>query len=260
MATKDTTSSLINSRQGTLKQIKTLMGFYVLIVLIIELLIVISLFTPASVISKEIKPYLLGAGISIILSVVILVTILAIKYPGILTGNYVEKDTIVLPQDGHIEQIIGRSELYKKATQMISNASRIYDTTWGRSPRDMTKREKEARDEYRNALKLAIQRGAEYFDLFSKTQNQLKELKASVAKFINHPQYEAKCLTGMDEELPVIDFLITDNSEILLSHVAHKGAISIPTYIYVKSKTVSDFYSGLFNECWNKADKIQPEK
>lgn len=78
-------------------------------------------------------------------------------------------------------------------------------------------------------------------------------------KFNNHPQYEAKCLKGMSKDLPVIDFLITDNGEVLLSHVAFRGAMSIPTYVYIKSKVAADFYAGLFNECWGQAEKVTAE-
>lgn len=158
--------------------------------------------------------------------------------------------------DIYFEPITERKALYERATDMIKNAKRIFDTTWGRVPKKLSKQEEEARNIYREAIEIAITNGAEYRDLFSKTQKRLDELHSTAETFKDYPKYEARCIEGMTDDLPVVDFLITDNDEVLLSHVAFKGAVPIPKYLYVKSKLFADFYSGLFNECWDYSQII----
>ena len=150
----------------------------------------------------------------------------------------------------YIEKIQDRCALYEKATEMIEKANLIMDTTWGRTAKKLTKDQKVARDKYRQAIDKVILRGAEYKDLYSYNEKWIEEYQYNLKKFEDEPQYEVKYIYGLDQNFPVIDCLITDKNEVLLSHVSFQGAYPVPTYLFIKSEKVASFYAGLFNECW----------
>jgi len=137
---------------------------------------------------------------------------------------------------------------------MISDSNcQILDTTWGISPAPKSDSEYIARQLYRDEADQAIKRGVGYKDLFSTAKRQIDELNKVVKRNKKYKNYEGKCLDLIKEDLPVIDLLITDDEEIILSNISYTGTISIPKFLYIKSKQIVDFYSAYFNECWNKA-------
>lgn len=159
----------------------------------------------------------------------------------------------------YIEKIKDRSALYRKATEMIEKADKIMDTTWGKVAKEMTKDQKAARDKYRETIDKAITRGAEYKELFSFNEKFIKEYQLTTTKFEAEPQYEARFLYGLSQNFPVIDCLITDQNEVLLSHVSFQGNIPIPTYLFIRSENVANFYAGLFDDCWQYAKQNEKQ-
>jgi hypothetical protein len=160
------------------------------------------------------------------------------------------KKPVVLQEDFTLERLRDRAELYKKAIELIGRAAYVSDTTWGLSPRKPTAREEQYRLAYRQASEAAIQNGVIYRDLFSSTLKRAEEIKNIMDTYKDWPNYEARCIEGIGADLPVIDFLLTDNNEILFSHVTFRGAMPVPMYVYIRSETLAEFYAGLFNECW----------
>jgi hypothetical protein len=175
--------------------------------------------------------------------------------------NYVVKDLFAgirhssaVQEEFQLERLRDRSELYKKAIELIGRAAYVSDTTWGMSPRKATTAEEKYRRAYRQASEAAIQNGVIYRDLFSSSLKRADEIKKIMDTYRDSPNYEARCIEGIGADLPVIDFLLTDSNEILFSHVTFRGAMPVPMYVYIKSETLSEFYAGLFNECWVYAD------
>ena len=151
-----------------------------------------------------------------------------------------------------IVQIESREQLYYKAIDMIKRANCIRDTTWGKISRHLDPKEKIAREKYRKCSNEAIVNGVIYLDLFSKSKKHESDAKSLYKKFIKYTKYEVRILQEMDEHLPVIDFLVTDKEEILLSHVGFEGT----RYLFIKSKIIAEFYIELFDECWKIAKKV----
>ena len=154
----------------------------------------------------------------------------------------------------YLEKLENRETLYKTAKRMISDSKyQILDTTWGISPAPKSDSECIARQLYRDEADQAIIRGVGYKDLFSTAKRQIDELNEVAERNKKFNNYEGKCLYLIKKDLPVIDMLITDDEEIILSNISYNGAIPIPKFLYIKSKQIVIFYSTYFNECWNKA-------
>lgn len=164
------------------------------------------------------------------------------------------KKPVALQEDFALERLRDRAELYKKAIELISKARYVSDTTWGEPTRKPTRTEEQFRLAYRQASEAAIQDGVIYRDLFSASLKRADEIKKIMETYRDWPNYEARCIEGIGAGVPIIDFLLTDNNEILLSHVTFRGAIPVPIFVYVQSETLAEFYAGLFNECWVNAD------
>ena len=164
------------------------------------------------------------------------------------------KKQAVVQEDFALERLRDRAELYKKAIELISKARYVSDTTWGEATRKPTKTEEQFRLAYRQASEAAIQDGVIYRDLFSARLKRADEIKKIMETYSDWPNYEARCIGGIGADVPIIDFLLTDNNEMLLSHVTFRGAIPVPIFVYVRSETLAEFYAGLFNECWVNAE------
>ena len=149
-----------------------------------------------------------------------------------------------------LEPLPDRSALYRKAVELIPRAHYISDTTWGRAPRRPSIPEQKARAAYRAASEEAIRNGIMYKDLFSVNMKCDSEVRKLMDDYAEYPNYEARCIEGIGASLPVIDFLLTDKNEILLSHVTFGGGVPMPMYVYIQSETLAEFYAGLFNDCW----------
>ena len=160
------------------------------------------------------------------------------------------RKTIAPQEEFAVERLRDRCELYQKAVELIARAAYVSDTTWGMTPRKPTAKEEQLRLAYRQASEAAIQNGVMYRDLFSSTLKRADEIKTIMDTYKDWPNYEARCIEGIGADLPVIDFLLTDTNEMLFSHVTFRGAVPVPTYVYIRSETLSEFYAGLFNECW----------
>ena len=157
---------------------------------------------------------------------------------------------VIMAEDFVLEKLRDRAELYEKAIGLIGRAAYVSDTTWGTMPRKPTAKEEKIRVAYRQASEAAIQNGVIYRDLFSSTLKRADEIKSIMETYKDWPNYEARCIEGIGADLPVVDFLLTDTNEILFSHVTFRGAMPVPMYVYIRSETLAEFYSGLFNECW----------
>jgi hypothetical protein len=157
---------------------------------------------------------------------------------------------VIPAEDFSLQLLRNRSSLYEKAIDMINRACNVYDTTWGKPPRKLNPVEEKQRQKYRAATDAAIQRGVMYKDLFSKNIKCEDEVAKLMDQYRDYPNYEAKCVDGIGADLPVIDMLITDNNEVLLSHVSFNGAAPMPMYVYIQSETMAEFYAGLYNDCW----------
>lgn len=153
-------------------------------------------------------------------------------------------------EDFTMQLLKNRVSLYLKAEEMVSRASCVYDTTLGKSSRRLNIIEEKQRAKYREATDAAIKRGVLYKDLFSKNIKCEDEVVKLMEQYRDYPNYEARCVDGIGANMPVIDFLITDNNEILLSHVTFRSAVPVPMYVYIQSEGMAEFYAGLYNDCW----------
>lgn len=171
--------------------------------------------------------------------------------PTKVTKNAVNRD------DGEYvcEEIKDRESLYRKAIQLIRKAESVFDTTWGPNAPKAAKKELAAKEDYLEARKHAIVSGKKYWELFSEIPNRKSRIEASKELAEKHPNYKIAILPFTSEPITMIDFLIADRKEAIISHVYTQSPQLVNRYLYIKSPHLAQLFSGLFDECWRQASK-----
>jgi hypothetical protein len=233
-----------------IKVVTNPLGFAVLLALIIESLVI------TDKISGSTSPIFQYVGIFLLAVIFFTMIYMGRKHPGVLSGNQVVSDNHN-QNDILIEEIKLRGKLYLKAEQVIKNAhSVINDPTFGKPAPELSPTELQARKKYRNAIKAAIKKDKIYHELFSGNLDQVK--KDNVAdSFRSSKKYQFQCIENVTTNIPVVDFLVNDADEVILSHVVFSGPNPTVKYLYIKSHMINDFYKSVFQECWSENQKVK---
>ncbi|MBI3579878.1 MAG: hypothetical protein HY089_10770 [Ignavibacteriales bacterium] len=235
---------LIPIRAKILGLIKTPLAFYALGMLVLESMLLGSL----PFIQEEHRSYLVGAALGILAFLLVAVLGLQVWF----------KIPIHLPfETSTITPLKNRQVLYEHAAQILQKATHVLDTTWGRDPQELTPAEKTAREQYLLNQKEAIQKGAQYWDLYSTTRTQKEQIAKAVGDYVDYPNYQARLLTGISHSISMLDFLIADGEHILLSHVDASGVIDLNRFAYIRSKQLAQVLASVFHECWDEAESVK---
>lgn len=188
-------------------------------------------------------PFIVGAVLLVVGFILFI-----ISYP---TKKYPQQSL----QDTIIEVIDTREEIYRRASRIISRSKWVLDTTWGSDPPLPSKQTEVTLNEYLLARREAVKAGIKYKELFTETEGRAIRLNESIKESKLYPNYEIRILEGRDWEVTVLDFLIGDGKELILSHVHAHGANEDRRYIYVNSPALAGVFCSLFDECWRIARK-----
>lgn len=147
-----------------------------------------------------------------------------------------------------VTEIPTRRDLYRHCARLISTATTVLDTSWGIDPRARTPQEEQSREEYRRALETALQSGKicrELVGSYEGTGSMITSAKQTIEKY---PNYAARVVPTNVEGTSMLEFLVIDSSQVLLSHVDAKT--QIPKYLYVESDEIADLFTRLHSEHW----------
>jgi len=150
------------------------------------------------------------------------------------------------------EVILSREALYKKARQIIKKTKKnILDTTWGPDPPKSSARESKAMNAYIGAKENALKRGVKYWEILTETPQRKERLDISTQLTKEKANYKIGLIKGNLYSPSMVDFLISDNMEIIFSHSDPKDPQIKNRYLYIKCEKVAGLFSGLFHECWH---------
>jgi hypothetical protein len=219
--------------------VKTPLAFYITVLFVVETLVL----TLVPILPESQRTYAFGVAIGMVVFLVVIVTVMAIWFRFALTG--------IFPL--HFEILANREALYLKASEILKRATHVLDTTWGLNPQKLTDKEKIARDLYILAQQHAIDNDIPYMELYGATDLQKEQAARSKIRFHNRSNYKVKHITDDSVDISMIDFLIADGTEILLSRVDSANVTTRHRYLYINSEPMAAIFSDQFHECWHNA-------
>jgi hypothetical protein len=238
------------NRSSIIGAVNTPIAFFALIALIVESM---GLFNHSDILT--------GISLFLIFLLIVLTAFIAIKYPGsLLLRTQDNNPQSIVESTFSYQKLPTREQLYEKAVVVIKNAKhKVNDTTWGSKSPTLTKQETVARKKYRDALSSAIKsRGIHYYELFSYTEDHRHNILSVLQQYEPFRNYNARFCIGINDDFPIIDFLMNDADEIILSHAAYHGSDIRTQYIYIKSADLNAFFSGVFDECYRRSLETMP--
>jgi len=143
-----------------------------------------------------------------------------------------------------------RRDLYLECAKLISSCQIIRDTTWGKTPRNLTKEEAAARKDYRRAVARALNDNKDYRELFCVADERKHLFEESLKLTLEQPNYEVRLLETDLHKITMLDMLIGDNHKLILSHVAGSDALSPSRYLYIESEELASLMLQFFADCW----------
>ncbi|HVA48724.1 MAG TPA: DUF4062 domain-containing protein [Pirellulales bacterium] len=164
------------------------------------------------------------------------------------------KENSDLRQEFFTKAIPNRADLYRSCIDLVKSSQQIRDTSWGQYTRPLDEFALAARQEYRRAVSEAIRKGRSYRELFSKSEQRSELISDAKQKLQQKGGYEAKILDIDLSRISILDFMIGDDSKVILSHVDARH--EVPTFLYVHSRDVAQIFLRLFQECWSLANDL----
>jgi hypothetical protein len=152
-------------------------------------------------------------------------------------------------------RIHSRREMYLECTRLIRTSQTIRDTTWGKSPKELTPIEKAARKEYREAIDRALDDGKDYREMFCVGDDRQNLVEAARLLATKHHNHEVRFLEGIDlAKISMFDIVIGDSSKVILAHVAGTDPTGDTSkFIYIESPELVGFLLHFWSDCWNPA-------
>ncbi len=156
---------------------------------------------------------------------------------------------------GVCRKIASRRQLYIECLQLIKTSEVIRDTTWGRKARDLTQKERKARELYRAAIGEHIASDKDYHELLTAEgrDEYLAEARGIKESF---PNYQCKVLAVDLSKLSMLDIMIGDNDRVIFSHVSATDPNQIVQYVYAESETLARLFLQFYCDAWRNAIDI----
>lgn len=160
------------------------------------------------------------------------------------------------PEPGSIKFLGSRKAVYEKAAELIDSARSVVDTSWGSDVENMHASDKQARSRYIEAKKnAAVRANTDYKELWTLTDDpeRKERFRNSVSTSQASNPYLARDLTGMENRIPLIDFMVVDDRYTILSLLAKGDVASSTQYLYIDSVDVAKLFKQYFSVCWDIA-------
>lgn len=151
-----------------------------------------------------------------------------------------------------------RVAVFRKARELVESAQRtVVDTTWGNSEENFLPTEQAALADYVSAKDRAVKNPKlDYREIYTEAlddKHRMKRIETEQHRQVPLDKYSAKLLAGLSPSFPMIDFLVVDGSELILSCLSKDVARPDHHHLYVESAELSSFLTQYFQICWDKA-------
>jgi hypothetical protein len=154
------------------------------------------------------------------------------------------------------EDLNNREAYYHKLRELIHDARRVLDTTWGPDPVEPISVEADARQAYIKARTQAVEKGTEYKELFSLTDRRRERARESVDLSQSHPNYQIRIPKGLSRVVSMLDFMVVDSDKVILAHVDSAGAKPEFRYLFIQCKQIAQLFAEFFDDYWRTAKKM----
>jgi len=155
------------------------------------------------------------------------------------------------------EFLASREAMYRKAHELIENAkSHVLDTTWGADAPKLTTPESLARDKYIETRREVVKKGLSYKEIFTDTQGKKSRLQLSASEAKKDTTYQVRKIPSSAMTKPVIDFMVVDGENVILSHVRSER-MQDNRFMFVKSKFLAQLFTKWFEDCWDVAKPVE---
>jgi len=164
------------------------------------------------------------------------------------TAPYGQNETTVC------RRIRNREELYIQCLELIRSCRCIRDTTWGKRARELSPKEKKARDEYRLIIEQALDENKEYMELLT-SEGRDEYLLESEKLAEKHTHYQCRVLQVDISDFAMLDMMIGDNRHMMFSHIAAEEPHDVQ-YLYVESEDLVSLFRQYYSDIWQHSTKL----